>query len=246
LAVYALNEQVISTASLLQSLSSPHRRHIYRYDVGRGTLSAGLFTTGDVTIEARATVLTAGVGNARLLRAAGIEQEMMQRRPLNMVLLRGALPPLFAHCVAGGKTQLTITAPAPGIWQVGGEIAERLAHEADPQAARRQALGEIARWIPALNLDRIEIALYYAVRAEARSPDLRRPSGVHARYVGPKLLVAWPTKLSLTPVLADEVFALVDAELKSPAKYDAEEPLPWPTPFLARYPWEEAEWFSVA
>ena len=84
-----------------------------------------------------------------------------------------------------------------------------------------------------------------AERAEARTSDLRRPSGVHARYVSPKLVAAWPTKLCLTPVLADEVFALVSAQLKTPAVSKHEEPLPWPKPALARYPWEEIEWFSA-
>jgi glycine/D-amino acid oxidase-like deaminating enzyme len=246
LAVYALNEQVISTGSFLRALAAIHRKHIYLYDAAQGRFRAGAYDVGNLTIEARATVLTAGVGNAELLHGAGVDGEIMQRRPLNMVLLRGTLPPLFGHCVVGGKTQLTITAPAAGIWQVGGEIAERLAREDNWQVARRQALREICRWIPGLDLSGIEIALYYAERAEARTSHLRRPSGVHARYVGPRLIAAWPTKLCLTPVLADEVFALVSAELESPANYDQEALAPWPKPSVARYPWEEVEWFSAA
>jgi hypothetical protein len=68
---------------------------------------------------------------------------------------------------------------------------------------------------------------------------------VHARYVAPGLVAAWPTKLCLAPVLADEVFALVSAELISPAGYD-EERLPWRKPEVAHYPWEKAQWFSAA
>jgi glycine/D-amino acid oxidase-like deaminating enzyme len=243
--VYTLNEQVISTGSFLAGLSALHEDHIYLYDPGHSCLRAGACQIDDLRITARATVLAAGAGNAEMLRRAGIDTPLMQRRPLTMVLLRGRLPTFFAHCVMGGKAQLTITTPANGIWQVGGEIAERLAHEDNLEIARRRALREITRQMPSLDLSGVEIALYRAERAEAQTTDLRRPSGVHARYVGPGLVVAWPTKLCLAPVLADEVFALVEAELKSPGGYN-EEPLPWRKPNVARYPWEEAQWFSAA
>jgi hypothetical protein len=245
LAVYALKEPVISTGSFLQTLAHMHRDYIYLYNPAQSRFKDDAVDLGDACISARALVLAAGAGNSELLHRAGIQNGMMQLRPLKMVLLRGALPPFFGHCVVGGKTQLTITAPAAGIWQVGGEIAERLAYEDNLEVARQQALREMRRWIPGLDLSGIEIALYHAERAEARTRDLRRPSGVHARYVGPKLIAAWPTKLCLTPVLAEEVFALASAELKAPAGYK-EEALPWPKPALAAYPWAEAEWFSAA
>ena len=54
----------------------------------------------------------------------------------------------------------------------------------------------------------------------------------------------WPTKLSMTPILAEEVFCMVHAELKQPAGYD-EPAIAWPTPAVARYPWENTEWFAV-
>jgi FAD dependent oxidoreductase len=245
-AVYALNEQVISTGSLLKTLAAIHERRIFFCEAKGTSFKAGRMETGDGTIESRATILTAGAGNAELMRKAGIQGDIMQRRPLTMVLLRGQLPPLFGHCVVGGKTQLTITAPERGIWQVGGEIAERLARADNLQIARRQARREIQRWISGLDLSGVDIALYRAVRAEARTSDLRRPSGVHACYVAPGIVAAWPTKLCLAPVLADEIFALVSSELKSPAGYD-HHPLPsWPKPSVAAYPWEEAEWFSAA
>jgi glycine/D-amino acid oxidase-like deaminating enzyme len=245
-AVYALDEQVISTGSLLKTLAAIHERYIFLCDATGTSFKAARFETGNDTIESRATIFTAGAGNAELLRKAGIQSNIMQRRPLNMVLLRGPLPPLFGHCVVGGKTQLTITAPEPGIWQVGGEIAERLARENDLKVVRRRARQEIQRWIPGVDLSSLDIALYSAIRAEARTSHLRRPSGVHASYVAPGIVAAWPTKLCLAPVLADEVFTLVSAELKSPVGYDHDQLPSWPKPALAPYPWENAEWFSAA
>jgi glycine/D-amino acid oxidase-like deaminating enzyme len=245
-AVYAMDEQVISAGSLLQTLLTKNQRFVFSYDSMKMRFSAGRIETGGEATEARVMILTAGDGNAELMHRAGVRSEIMQRRPLNMVLLRGPLPPLFGHCVIGGKTQLTITTPAPGIWQVGGEIAEQLAKEEDAGVARRQARREIQRCIPELDWTRIEIALYRAVRAEGRTSDLRRPSGVHASYVAPGIVAAWPTKLALVPVLADEVLNLVSTVLKAPAGYDPGDLPQWPKPPVAPYPWEIAQWCSGA
>ena len=244
IAVYSLVEPVIETGSLLQALAAHHQKYIYLYDTSAVRFTGEQLHISDAHFEPRSVVLAAGQGNAELLRSAGIQGNLMQRRPLGMVLLRGNLSPLFGHCVVGGKTQLTITTPTEGIWQIGGEIAERLANEENMETARKVAMSEIRRWLPGLDFSGVEVALYRAVRAEAQTADLRRPSGVHVSRVAPRMLVAWPTKLSLVPLLADEVFALATAELKQPGGYQ-EAALPWPTPPLPRYPWEEAEWFPA-
>lgn len=243
LAVYSLAEPVIATASFLNALAARHQGSIFLYDAASVQFSAAGVVVGDVLLQPRATVLAAGVGNGELLRRAGITTDLMQRRPLGMVLLRGPLPSLFGHCIVGGKTRLTITTPVPGIWQIGGEIAERLASEDDTVAARSMARGEICRWLPSLDLSRAEIAIYRAVRAEALTAAHKRPSGVHASRVTPGMVVGWPTKLSMAPVLAEEIFAMLQLDLKTPGGYD--ETPPWPTPNVARYPWEEAQWFAV-
>ncbi len=246
LAVYALAEPVISTGSLLQSLASRQQKYILRYEGPSVQFSGKEVRIADTVLKPRAIVLTAGAGNADLLRKAGADGDSMQRRPLAMVLLKGTLPPLFGHCIVGGKTRLTVTTPADGVWQVGGEIAERLAHEPQDDAVRRTALNEIHRRLPAFDLGRAEIAVYRAVRAEARTAAKRRPSGVHVGRAAPRIIVAWPTKLSLAPVLAEEVFAMASKDLKQPGGYSEAELPSWPTPPVARYPWEEAEWFPVS
>lgn len=243
LAVYSLAEPVIATGSLLESLAAQHDRFIFLCDSGSVQFTGDVVRIGDVILQPRTIILTAGAGNGELLARAGLNAEIMQRRPLGMVLLRGKLPSLFGHCVVGGKTGLTITTPAPGVWQIGGEIAERLASEKDSSVARRAALSQIRRWLPGLPLTGAEIALYRAVRAEAHTAALRRPSGVHASHVAPRIIVGWPTKLSMVPVLADEVFELAQLDLKTPGGYD--EMPPWPVPKVARYPWEGAEWYAV-
>jgi FAD dependent oxidoreductase len=244
-AVYALAEPVISTGSFLKALAARHDKYIHRYDAAALRFTGRDAHIGNTSLEPRAIVLTAGEGNAALLALLGVGGEPMQRRPLGMVMLRGDLPPLFGHCIVGGKTQLTITAPEKGLWQIGGELAEKLAGETDDDAARRFALEEIRSRLPGLDLNHREIALYRAVRAEARTADQRRPSGVHAGELAPGVIAAWPTKLSMAPVLADEVFALAATGLKQPAGYPHHPLPPWPPPPVARYPWEEAKWFPA-
>jgi hypothetical protein len=245
LAVYSLDEPVLSTGSFLESIAAPHRKRIFLYDASALRFSKGEVRICEAVLRPRAIVFAAGEGNADLLLKAGVHGDLMQRRPLGMVLLRGNLPPLFGHCIVGGKTYLTITTAAEGIWQVGGEIAERLAQEESSDLARRQGMRVIRRWLPGLNFSRVEIAVYRAVRAEARTVDQRRPSGVHMGCVAPRIVVAWPTKLALAPALANEVLTAVTLDLKEPAGYDEEELPTWPAPEVARYPWEEAEWFPA-
>jgi len=243
LAVYSLAEPVIATGSFLRALAARQKGFIFFYNGAAIEFAADGVRVGDVLLQPRAMVLAAGAGNGDLLSKAGLNADLMQSRPLGMVLLRGELPPLFGHCIVGGKTGLTITTPVPGIWQIGGEIAERLTHEKNLAAARAVALIEIRRWLPRLDLARAEIAIYRAVRAEARTAASRRPSGVHAHRAASGIVVAWPTKLSMAPVLAEEVFDILELDLKAPEGYD--ETPPWPTPAVARYPWEDAEWFAV-
>lgn len=105
-------------------------------------------------------------------------------------------------------------------------------------------MSEIQRCFPGMDLAGVEIALYPAIRAEAKTAAQKRPSGVHVSQVAPRIVVGWPTKLSMAPILAEEAFTLVHAELKRPSD-DQELSAPWPMPPVARYPWEEAEWFTV-
>jgi hypothetical protein len=246
LSVYSLPEPVIATGSLLQAISNLHQKYIYAYNPSAVRFTGAKVEIPDTLIESRFIVFAAGNGNAELLQRAGIQRDLMQCRPLGMVLLKGNLPSFFGHCIVGGKTQLTITTPSPGIWQIGGEIAEQLAHQNDPETASRIAIGQIRRGLPALDFAGAKIAIYRAVRAEARTADLRRPSGVHVSCVAPRLVVAWPTKLCLVPVLAEEVFAAAMMELKEPGGYD-EAGLPHrAVPAVARYPWEEVKWFPAS
>ncbi len=251
---YTMAEPVLDTMSMLAALAAPLREQIHSYDPGPD--ASGVLLGPDGTVElasphtqvrARAVVLAAGSGNGALLARAGLDAGLMQERPLRMFLLRGDLKPLFGHCVVGTKPQVTITSATDAagrvVWNVGGEVAEKTVGMA-PEAALREAAAEIRRALPGLDLSRVEIAQYDAQRAEARTASLRRPSGVHASRVATRLWAAWPTKLALAPLLAEDLAQQLSVELGPPGDYHAE-PFGGPCPPVASPPWEQAAWSPV-
>jgi hypothetical protein len=259
-AVYAMPEPVVSTGASLAALASRHPGRLLRVPAPEGVrIHSKSPTQSIVTLESmvshevlelhpRALLLAAGVGNEGLLERLELRGAPMQRRALLMALLRGGLPPLFGHCVKGGKTAMTITSHpwnrgealegGPDlVWQLGGDVAERFADREDGPAFSAEVRSALGEMLPALNTQGVEMAAYRAVRAEARSNEHRRPSGVHARWVSDRVLVCWPTKMALTPLLADEVLAELAQRIGAPEGPGA--PLSWPRPEVALDPWRE-------
>lgn len=259
-AVYSMPEPVLSTGSALAALAARHRGRLlslgdeagftlHLNDHGQAVAVMRSSDKGEVLrLHARCLALAAGVGNEGLLERLQLTGAPMQRRPLLMALLRGKLPILYGHCVKGGKTAMTITshpwerdAPLePGssmVWQVGGEVAERFAGQEDGPAFRSAVLSAIREMLPGLGLEGLEMSAYAAVRAEARSSKHRRPSGVYAHWVSDHVMVTWPTKMALTPLLADEVLRELPARIGEPGGQGS--PLEWARPEVARDPWRE-------
>ena len=234
--VYAAPEPVLDTGSLLSALATANSGWIRLYEKGWPL------------VEAKVTVLTAGRGNADLLQRFGHDPDMMQLRPLCMVLLKGALPRIYGHCGEGGKTALTITShPWQGqiVWQIGGEIAERFANETDYVRVQQGASEILKSHFPDLDMRGLQIGAYPAFRAEARKSQGRRPSGVQVKELAPNLIVAWPTKLALAPVLAEEILSMVSKTTR-PSGTAGVAPPDLPVPPVAPYPWEHAQWFSAS
>lgn len=248
-AVYSMAEPVVAMGSVLDALAARNRSRLGRAEAwefereGEGHLLRG----EGFTIRARLLVLSAGVGNQALMDRLKIRSVPMQRRALRMFLLRGpALPSLFGHCVAGGRTRLTVTsAPFEGetVWQLGGEIAEQHRNAPASTDFRSALLAELRRCVPGLSLSGLRMSTYDASRAESARSDGKRPSGVHLERASGRVLVAWPTKMALAPVLADEIATAIQETLGAASQDPG--PLQWgldagvPT---ARYPWEEREW----
>lgn len=253
--VFAVDEQVIDVVGFAECFAQTHKARCVRVRAEEGVRftrdAAG--DAGEVEllhpdhderfcVTPTYIVLTAGGGNAALRRAAGLSEEVMQRRPLHMVMVRGALPELFGHCVDGAKTRATITSATDAegrtVWHVGGQIAEdgvRMSERELIVHARR----ELSDVLPGVPFSDTQWATYRIDRAEARTQTGIRPGGPVMRVDG-NVITAWPTKLALVPELARMVVQHVirDQSERAETNGDLQIPADWPRPSVARPPWE--------
>lgn len=253
--VLRIDEQVLDARSLLEGFLAVHRDTIVRIETGpvdfntpaADSVQVELKLFGDsekTRLTARHVVFAAGEGNEALRKSAGLETDIMQRRPLHMVMVRGDLPTLYGHCIDGNKTRATITSntSADGrvVWLVGGEIAE-LGVALEEHALVAFAREELRSVLPGVNFKSTQWATYRINRAEGRATGNRRPEGVVWRREG-AVLTAWPTKLVLAPQLAREIADTLNFPPEHPA---FTLPNHWPRPDVAAPPWENArEWIS--
>ncbi|WP_040259646.1 NAD(P)/FAD-dependent oxidoreductase [Pseudomonas massiliensis] len=241
--VYRLAELVVDVPSLVARLA----------ELAAGSLLAGeclqpLREDGRLVglrvdgrdIRAQRIVLSAGAGNEALLSELGVAQPAMQRRPLHMVLVKGAaLKPLYAHCLGGGpKPRLTVTTH-PGsdgqwVWYLGGELAEAdgvARSEAQQIEAAQRELGQLLPWLDQRGLHWSTLRVD---RAEPAQSGLVRPDNAFLATDAP-LLVGWPTKLALAPDFTDRVIAALERDGVRPGPA---EPLPaLPAPPLGVPAW---------
>ncbi|NOT00483.1 MAG: FAD-dependent oxidoreductase [Phycisphaerales bacterium] len=246
--VFSIDEPVIDTGSLIRALADRNSTSMVRADVADFRVKHGHVesvtirsaTRGDaIELQPRHVVLTAGAGNAAIRAAIGLPGNVMQRRPLHMVMVRGPLPPLFGHCVDAARTRVTITSALYGpnrcVWHVGGQIAEDGVGLTTDELIRRAAR-ELQSVLPAVDLSECEWATYRIDRAEGRTPDDGRPSGPQVVVDG-NVITAWPTKLALVPELAK---LIVDALAPPAVPRDEPAVIPddWPRPDVALPPWE--------
>jgi glycerol-3-phosphate dehydrogenase len=256
--VARLDEQVIDPVSLLADLAHEHCDAILKIDADEG-LRLSLDEPGrvsaveladpaggpDLRLKPQTVVFAAGAGNAALCAAAEAPQiGRQQRRPLHMVMMRGALPQLNGHCVDGGGTRVTITADTDEggrtVWQVGGAVAENGVDMEQPRLLAHAAR-EIRVVLPDLDLAGVEWSSYRVDRAEAASAG-RRPDDVSVVRAG-NVLAIWPTKLALVPRLAQRVAATLAAPQTAAGEGARPRFDDWPRPEIAPAPWEtQQQW----
>lgn len=259
--VARLAEQVISPESFLADLARQYHDRLLLVDVEQG-LEFELGSPGEIEaihlrepggvrqlrLHPSQVVFAAGAGNARLRRLAGLDDLVMQRRPLQMVLARGPLPALNGHCIDGARTRVTITtdvdAQGRRVWQIGGQVAED-GVALSPQALTEHAQRELLAVLPGLSLDGVEWSTYAVDRAEGATANGARPEGVQVLCAG-NVTTGWPTKLALAPVLADEIALRIAAEASSSA-FDPTPFAAWPRPPVAQPPWEDVDrnWWTL-
>ena len=247
--VYQLDEQVISPTSCLEALAAPLRDRLIQIDPAtgvtfkrptQGQIADLTLHHGDHTLTLRANriIFIAGAGNAALRAAVGLSTDVMQRRPLQMVLCRGRnLPWLNGHCVDRASTRVTITSDTDRdgrtVWQVGGQVSEDGVNM-DRDQLITHARREVEAAVPNVDLTDTQWATYRIDRAEGLTPGGLRPDGPTLHTDG-NVLTAWPTKLALAPVLAERIVT----ELPDPqAAHDLQPFADWPRPTVALPPWD--------
>ena len=247
-AVYRLDEPIVEVASVLTVLAERYQDAIVR---NRGP--AILKADGNLTlhhpehrqwvIRPAVTVFTAGAGNA------GLPWATLQLRPLHMVMARGInLPgPLYAHCVGSSEVpRLTVTShyDATGrlIWYLGGGLAEEGVRR-DRREQIRAARRELQALLPWVDWNPVEFATFTIRRAEAHQHGGGRPTTTGVFRDG-RAIAAWPTKLALAPLLAEQVEGLLKTLNVPPRPVDLSPLVDWPRPEIGVYPWdrEEMEW----
>ena len=242
--VYRLNELVLDVPSLIAELAKQAGGSLIACQqitaLEENGALVGLNVDGR-SIRAQRIVLCAGAGTEALLQDLHISQPAMQRRPLHMVMVKGAnIKPLYAHCMgAGTKPRITITThPAPDgqwVWYLGGDLAEADGVARDSAAQIRVAQKELAQLLPWVDLTEATFATLRVDRAEPLQSGLTRPDNAFLA-ANNRLLVTWPTKLALSPDLADRVLEHLKTYQITPAQHA---PIAGFTqPVLGKAPWE--------
>ena len=248
--LYRLAEPVLDPRSLAESCFGQYGDCCYQLpgppQFERQPVGWRVRLSPDDTIDARALVLAAGEGNAELLKALGQDEPKMQIRPLNMLMLRGPMPVLHAHCLgASANPRLTITSYADDrggmVWYLGGQVAEQgVGRPPSQQIAAGRA--ELATLLPWMDLSAARWATLAVNRAEIATSDGRRPDDAFVA-ANEDVFTCWPTKLAFAPRVADLVISNLHEQDIGPSG-DAPGAVTLPAPPLARLPWEEVTQWS--
>lgn len=248
--LYRLDEPVLDPRSLAEVFVSQYGAHCHLLEetpqFERTPRGWCLRLPGADSIEARALVLTAGKGNAGLLDALGQESPRMQTRPLNMLMLRGCLPTIHAHCLgASANPRLTITSyPGDGgraVWYLGGQVAEEgVSRESAEQIAAGRA--ELAALLPWMKLPAVDWATLPVDRAEVATPGGKRPDDAFVA-AHDDIITCWPTKLAFAPRVAQLILAGLRERGIEPSPGETALPA-FATPPLAQLPWDEVTQWS--
>lgn len=233
--VYRLDELVLDVPDVVRRLAELGGDSLISGDTqlegNSQTGITGLQVNGQPIIAQR-YVFAAGEGNEALLHSTGISQPAMQRRPLQMVLVKGpTLPPVYAHCLGNSpKPRITITthpcADGQWCWYLGGDLAEQ-GTDMDADALIALAQRELSDLLPWVDLRASQWATLPVTRAEPAQSSQARPDNAYIHPVG-NTLVCWPTKLALAPDLADQALAELHRQSVQPQHAQPDSALPQP------------------
>lgn len=246
--IYALDEPVFDAMSVVKAIAEPIMESILaikgdtlKYD--NNVLNVQAQDGSDYEFGFEKIVLTAGQGNEALLAAFNLAEPEMQLRPLKMVMLRGGLSDMiFAHCMgASVNPRITITSnldeQGEVVWYLGGQLAEDGVNRTDAEQIE-QAKMELSKLIPWLDQSKCQWATLDIDRAEVKKAGTKRPDTFCVEQQE-KLITAWPTKLALSPMMAERILEIIDNEKINCTDGAA---LPsWQSPSYANLPWNEKQ-----
>lgn len=245
--VYALDEIVVDTISLVRELAAPLQKVIFKIDSLSTELNsddslASLIVNDTFQIKAKKYIFSAGSGNELLLKKLNHPTIQMQRRPLHMVIVKHDFDiSLYAHCLGLGSTpRVTITShraqDGKWVWYLGGQLAEEGIKRTTQEQIEftKKELRELFPW---LDFSNAHIASFFIDRAENRMPNGARPDSYFFKEIM-NMIVAWPTKLAFAPQLANEIIQhLIQTNIK-PEKADLSE-FNLKTPDIAIPVWDQ-------
>lgn len=238
--LYQLPDFVIDTESLLQKLVAGQEQHLFQAAEEQvsfqrndeGSIDGFTIDTGQETISCQCerVIFAAGEGNASLITSSGLQGINTQSRPLHMVYLKQAgLPLVYVHCIGDDFSltpRLTVTSHAnkdgSTVWYLGGELAESGVGKSEAEQLHN-AQQVIEDYFPWLDVSAAQWHSFMINRAEASIEGNHRPDNA-SMVEQDQAIVAYPTKLTLTPSLADKVVDhLATAAVKKSAAGSAED-----------------------
>ena len=220
--VYQLADPVLDVPSLVRTLAAQQHQAIFSIDWQTASLrrenGRAILALPHCTVVPERLLLAAGAGNEALIADLGGSAPAMQRRPLQQVLVKHHYREnLFAHCMGGKPSpRLTIsshrTRDDEPVWYLGGDLATGGIDDT-PQQLIDKAQRELAELLPWIDLGPAQWRTIRLDRAEPRQSTLLRPDSAFVGKVDgvDNTLAAWPTKLTLTPSLGDEVQRQLEA-----------------------------------
>ncbi len=235
--LYRLQDIVVDAPSLINHLATCHPERIIKGDPEFERLDGdvGAVTVNNQRISANHYILCAGAGNQKYIEQLGLPVTM-QLRPLHQVVIKGELPPIFAHAVSlksGDKPRVTFTSHPlnnGNAWYLGGAIAETGVNRSE-QAQIEFARKEMADLLPWISFEHCEFSTLHIDRAEAGQTENLRPDAPYAARFS-NTIVCWPTKLTLAPMLGDEVTKMLGATTGGKLSGNFEPAKPGAAPWL--------------
>lgn len=253
--VYSLDEMIVDVHALIRELVKPNQDVIFKidtlhenqleFDEHNNLISFEIHAAPmqALQLKAKKYIFAAGSGNEMLLKKLSKPNVAMQLRPLHMVIAKHTFAhPLYAHCLGlAALPRVTITTHETSdgkfAWYIGGQIAEEgVKRDTNEQiAVTRKELQELFPW---MDFSTVEFKTFFVNRAEAAQANGKRPDSCFMEEIGNNI-VAWPTKLALAPMLAQQIIECLTRDNLKSGIADIRELRAWPMPAFARPIWDQ-------